>query len=100
VNPVDPAAYNWTTATATLDHNHDARTLLRALAVEGMTDAGEAAALRICLPNTTEVQRQRLWTVLTDAVYAIDHAGDYAESPEIVDCAEQEIDHAFRAVGL
>ena len=98
MNPTDPAAYNWNTTT--LDHNHDARTLLRALAEEGMTDAGEAAALRICLPNTTDPQRQHLWTALTDAIYAIAHAGNYAESPEIVDCAEQEIDEAFRVVGL
>jgi hypothetical protein len=99
VNPTDPAAYNWATTTD-IGHNHDARLLLRALAEEGATDAAEAAALRICLPHATDLQRQQLWTMLTDAIYAIAHAGNYAESPEIVDCAEQEIDSAFRVVGL
>lgn len=98
MNPTDNAAYTWPALGYT--HATDARILLRELAREGMTDEGVQAALRLCAGHATEDQRRALWTAVTDATYAIEHAGEYVESPGIVACAEQEIDDAFKAVGL
>lgn len=98
MNPTSADAYAWPTHTTA--HAADARTLLLELAREGMTDNGTNAALRLALPHATHTQRAELWKALTDAVHAIETAGEYVETPEILACAEQEIEDAFKTVGL
>jgi hypothetical protein len=98
MNPTSADAYAWPTHTSR--HAADARTLLLELAREGMPGDGIGAALRLALPHATDTQRGELWKTVTYATYAIQHAGEYVETPEILATAEQEINDAFRNAGL